>query len=116
MKLYNADTEEFILELPVEIFISQGGEEHYSVLYKEENLSEIHSRRTLRYEFNKEEISSFATNHIYNYYPIWKQQNIISFGSDEEKQKMNQFIQLVISWTDSSNPQLFDGSLEKIIP
>ena len=116
MKLYDADTEEFILELPLEIFISQGGENHYNVLYKEENPSEIHSIRNLKYEFNKEEISSAATTYIYKYYPIWKQSNIISFGSDEEKNKMNQFIQSVILWTDSNSPQLFNGSLEEITP
>lgn len=116
MKIYNAKTEEFILELPLDIFISQGGEEHYSILYKEENPSEIYCRRTLKYEFNKEEINVAATTHIYKYYPIWKQSNIISFGTDSEKTKMSVFIQTVISWTDSQNPQLLDGSLDQILP
>ena len=116
MKLYNAETEEFILELPFDIFLSQGGEEHYSVLYKEENPSEIYCRRILRYEFNKEEINDAATKHIYKYYPIWKQSNIISFGNDSEKTKMNNFIQAVITWTDSENPQILNNSLDDIVP
>jgi hypothetical protein len=116
MRVYNKKDKSLIVDIDIKTFLFQGGEEAYSVLYKEENVEEVYEIRELVYEFEDYEISEYATNHIYKYYPIWKQVNIDRSGSDEEKNKMVDFINRVKEWTNSENPQLLDDSLTNILP
>lgn len=63
------------------------------------------------------EINQFAQNHIYQYYPIWKQANITREGTPEEITKMSTFIDAVRVWANQIPlPNPFDGSLQQIVP
>ena len=66
-------------------------------------------------EWEKSEINQFAQDHIYNYYPVWKQSNILREGSEIEILKMSTFIDAVRAWSNQENPDPWDGSLENII-
>lgn len=67
-------------------------------------------------EWNQEEINEFAQEHIFKYYPSWKQSNILREGDQTEITKMGTFIDSVRSWSNGENPDPWDGSLESIIP
>lgn len=116
MKIFDKNTNNLIAELGIEEFLRQGGKRHYEILFKEEAPSEILTEREIFFEFTKEEISNSATDHIYKFYPLWKQININSFGTSQEKLKLKSFVSKVIEWTDSDNPQIFDSTLENILP
>lgn len=68
-------------------------------------------------EWTQEEINQFAQDHIYKYYPLWKQSNISREGTEEQKNTMSTFINAVRDWSNQSPlPDGFDGSLELITP
>jgi len=66
-------------------------------------------------EWEKSEINQFAQEHIYKYYPVWKQSNILREGNEVEILKMSSFIDAVRAWSNQENPDPWDGSLENII-
>ena len=66
--------------------------------------------------WEKSEINEFAQNHIYKYYPAWKQSNILRDNNSNEISKMGTFIDAVRAWSNSDNPDPWDGSLELIVP
>ena len=68
-------------------------------------------------EWTQEEINEFAQEHIFKYYPLWKQSNISREGTEEQKSTMSTFINAVRAWSNQSPlPDGFDGSLELITP
>jgi len=115
MKVFEKETNDLVVEIDIKTFLGQGGEETYSILFKEDNVEEIYKVRELVYEFTEQEISEAATSYIYKFYPIWKQVNIHSDGSEEEKTKMKKFIDSVKHWA-NNDPNLFNDSLGNIIP
>ena len=66
--------------------------------------------------WEQSEINEFAQNHIYKYYPTWKQSNILRENNSEEVTKMGSFIDAVRAWSNQPNPNPWDNSLEQIIP
>lgn len=66
--------------------------------------------------WEKSEINQFAQEHIYKYYPNWKQSNILREGTEVDILKMSTFINAVRDWSNQENPDPWDGSLEQIIP
>jgi len=67
-------------------------------------------------EWENSEINEFAQEHIYKYYPSWKQSNILRDGNQEQITLMGNFIDAVRTWSNQANPDPWDGSLEQIIP
>jgi hypothetical protein len=67
-------------------------------------------------EWDNSEINEFAQNHIYKYYPSWKQSNILREGTEEQKSQMGTFINAVRDWSNGENPDPWSGLLEEIIP
>lgn len=67
-------------------------------------------------EWEKEEINEFAQEHIFKYYPSWKQSNILRENNPQEVTKMGNFIDSVRAWSNQVNPDPWDGSLELILP
>ena len=67
-------------------------------------------------EWEQSEINEFAQNHIYNYYPTWKQSNILRGNNQEQITLMGNFIDAVRTWSNQENVDPWDGSLEEIIP
>jgi hypothetical protein len=67
-------------------------------------------------EWSNEEINKFAQEHIFKYYPSWKQSNILRENDLEEVTKMGNFIDSVRSWSNQGSPDPWDGSLDLIIP
>lgn len=65
--------------------------------------------------WEQSEINQFAQDHIYKYYPSWKQSNILREGNEVEILKMSTFINAVRDWSNQENPDPWDGSLENII-
>jgi hypothetical protein len=116
MRIIDLNSNQLVIDIAIEIFLSQGGEMHYRRVYQQDNPTQLDFVRDIRYEFTVAEISRAATDHIYKYYPIWKQFNIGNFGNQEEKTKLENFINRVRVWCDSENPQIFDNSLDQILP
>lgn len=67
-------------------------------------------------EWENSEINEFAQEHIFKYYPSWKQSNILRENDSEEVTKMGIFIDAVRDWSNQTNPDPWDGSLELIVP
>jgi hypothetical protein len=67
-------------------------------------------------EWENSEINEFAQEHIFKYYPSWKQSNILRENDTEKVTKMGVFIDAVRDWSNQENPDPWDGSLELIIP
>ena len=67
-------------------------------------------------EWTNEEINEFAQEHIYKYYPSWKQSNILRENDPQEVTKMGNFIDSVRTWSNGQNPDPWDGSLDLIQP
>lgn len=62
------------------------------------------------------DINYFAGNKIRSVYPEYKQLNVLRSGDTTAISKMNTFIEAVRSWANSSNPDPWDGSLDRIVP
>lgn len=67
-------------------------------------------------EWTNEEINEFAQEHIFKYYPSWKQSNILRENDPQEVTKMGNFIDSVRAWSNGQNPDPWDGSLDLIQP
>jgi hypothetical protein len=67
-------------------------------------------------EWENSEINEFAQEHIFKYYPSWKQSNILRENDPQEVTKMGIFIDAVRDWSNQANPDPWDGSLELIVP
>lgn len=67
-------------------------------------------------EWEKPEINEFAQEHIFKYYPSWKQSNILRENDSQEVTKMGIFIDAVRGWSNQANPDPWDGSLDLITP
>jgi hypothetical protein len=67
-------------------------------------------------EWENSEINEFAQEHIFKYYPSWKQSNILREGDQTEITKMGTFIDSVRSWSNGENPDPWDGTLDLIQP
>lgn len=67
-------------------------------------------------EWEQSEINEFAQEHIFKYYPSWKQSNILRENDSQEVTKMGNFIDSVRTWSNGQNPDPWDGSLESIVP
>lgn len=67
-------------------------------------------------EWEKSEINQFAQEHIYKYYPSWKQSNILREGNEVDILKMSTFINTVRDWSNQENPDPWNESLTSIIP
>lgn len=67
-------------------------------------------------EWEKSEINQFAQDYIFKYYPSWKQSNILRENNPQEVTKMGNFIDAVRAWSNNTNPDPWDGSLEQIVP
>ena len=66
--------------------------------------------------WEKHEINQFAQDYIHKYYPQWKQSNIIREGSVEDIAKMGEFINAVRAWSNQTNPDPWNNSLQSIVP
>jgi hypothetical protein len=60
------------------------------------------------------EINAIAQAHIFDYYPTWKQLNIMRDGTKTATNKMSKFIDAVREWTHDKKPDL--KKLDKIKP
>jgi len=67
-------------------------------------------------EWEASEINQFAQDQIFKFYPLWKQQNISLEGNEAKIAKMTTFINAVRAWSNSENPDPWDGTLEEITP
>ena len=67
-------------------------------------------------EWENSEINEFAQEHIFKYYPSWKQSNILRENDPQEVTKMGIFIDAVRNWSNQENVDPWDGSLELITP
>jgi hypothetical protein len=67
-------------------------------------------------EWEQSEINEFAQEHIFKYYPNWKQSNILRENDSVEVLKMGTFIDAVRNWSNQEGADPWDGSLDTIIP
>jgi hypothetical protein len=67
-------------------------------------------------EWENSEINEFAQQHIFKYYPSWKQSNILRENNPDMVTEMGGFIDAVRTWSNQASPDPWDGSLEQIIP
>jgi tRNA(Ser,Leu) C12 N-acetylase TAN1 len=67
-------------------------------------------------EWDLDDIRYIAGEHIRRYYPEYKQLNVIRTGTEQEQAKMTVFIDAVRAWSNSENPDPWDGTLELITP
>jgi len=74
------------------------------------------SDEELYIEWEASEINQFAQEQIFKFYPLWKQQNISLEGNEVKLARMTTFINAVRAWSNSENPDPWDGSLEEITP
>lgn len=61
-----------------------------------------------------EETNAIAQAYIFEYYPTWKQLNIMRDGTKTANTKMSKFIDAVRKWTHDKKPDI--KALEKIKP
>jgi hypothetical protein len=66
--------------------------------------------------WEQSEINQFAQEHIFKYYPTWKQSNILRENDSVEVLKMGTFIDAVRNWSNQEGADPWDGSLDTIIP
>lgn len=69
---------------------------------------------TIKWEL--EDINYIAGQKITSVYPEYKQLNILREGTEEEKQRMQTYINTVREWANSENPDPWDGTLDSIVP
>lgn len=55
-----------------------------------------------------------AYNHIAQYYPLWRQLNVLREGNPVEIERMGTFIDAVRAWSDGTNPD--PAALRAIVP
>ena len=67
-------------------------------------------------EWELDDIRYIAGEHIRRYYPEYKQLNILRTGTTAEQENMTTFIDAVRAWSNSENPDPWDGSLDLIVP
>lgn len=67
-------------------------------------------------EWELDDIKYIAGEYIRQYYPEYKQLNIIRSGTEQEQVKMTTFIDAVRAWSNTSTPDPWDGTLEQIVP
>jgi hypothetical protein len=67
-------------------------------------------------EWELDDIKYIAGEYIRQYYPEYKQLNIIRSGTEQEQVKMTAFIDAVRAWSNTSTPDPWDGTLEQIVP
>jgi hypothetical protein len=66
--------------------------------------------------WEQSEINNFAQEHIYKYYPSWKQSNVLREGNEQELLKMSNFINAVRAWSNQESPDPWNGSLDIVVP
>lgn len=66
--------------------------------------------------WDQSEINEFAQQHIFKYYPSWKQSNILRENDSNEVSKMGNFIDSVRDWSNQEGADPWDGSLDEIVP
>ena len=67
-------------------------------------------------EWEKKDTDYIAGKKIISVYPEYKQLNILRDGTDAEKTKMQNYINAVRAWANSSSPNPWDGTLDGINP
>ena len=67
-------------------------------------------------EWEKKDTDYIAGKKITSVYPEYKQLNILINGTDDEKTKMQTYIDAVRAWANSTSPDPWDGTLDGINP